>query len=161
MNCIKLSIRSPYKPIERVAYLPHKLMRQFFGNKDYRAVLNSLAPPENYYIRVGNAESYKVYERDITISSLILLECLLVSGQYTYAVRDNIRKYVKKDYALSRYAINYEFKNVQDIEFAISCKRDYIDVLQQKTALKAKNIIRRYYFKTYVDKIINSKQAVN
>jgi len=155
MNCIKLTIRSPYRN-KITFYLPHTLMRQFFGNNQYMTVLKSLVPPDVFIIHLGTAVDYRIYESDMTISSLLLLECLLVSRYSNNIVLSNIRQYVKKDKALARYSINYDFQKVEDIEFAVSCKLDYLDMLRKKTTLNADNIIAQYQFNSMLD-----RQAVN
>ena len=77
-------------------------------------------------IKGENAENIKSYETDPTISSLVLLECLILTGNCNDTVHDNIQQFVLSDKSLRGYAVNYELNTVQDIEFAISCKTDYM-----------------------------------
>jgi len=152
-DCIKLSMRSPHR-YSTTVYLPHKTMRQFFGDADYMSLLKSISS-DKCYIDVDKAENIKSYETDPTISSLVLLECLVITENYDNAVFERIRQYVFSDKALRAYAINYELNTVQDIEFAISCKTDYLSVLRLSIQKRANNVIAKHRFDKY-----SSKKAV-
>ena len=156
-TCIELTVRSMYR-LTTTVYLPHNLMRHFFGDNDYYALLQDLKTPAHFELCVNKADAIKSYESDTVISSLQLLECLVVAGVCDEAAK-RIRDFIRSDSILGKYPINYDLNTLQDIEFAISCKVDYTARLSFKISSRAKNIISRYYFKQYVSN--SQKMAVN
>lgn len=144
-NSIELIIRSPYR-FSTTVYLSHKLMRQFYGNKDYMKVLKNMMLPSDYSFRIKTAENYKSYKCDSTISSLLLLELLIVSDSFDDDVCSNIRDYILSDKLLDRYSFNRNLSSIRDIEFTISCKSDYLSFVSQKMINSVKNVIARQSF---------------
>ncbi len=149
-DCIKLIMRSPHR-YSTTIYLPHTLMRLFFGNADYMSFLKDIQSDKCFF-KVENAENIKSYETDPTISSLVLLECLILTGNCNDTVHDNIQQFVLSDKSLRGYAVNYELNTVQDIEFAISCKTDYLSVLRLSIQKRANNVIAKHRFDKYSNK---------
>lgn len=157
-TCVSLTISSPHR-LTTTVYLPHTLMRRFFNGADYMNLLTALKPFASYNIGFSVADSYKAYKSDSTISSLLLLESLMVSCKCDIDTAERIKEYVRSDRTLRRYAVNYDLNTVQDIEFTISCKVDYISFVRRRMAQKALNIISQHNFRQYVVKA--DKMAVN
>lgn len=141
---IELTIRSPHR-FSMSVYLSHKLMRQFYGNNNYVTALKSMDIPSDYMVSIKTVDDYKGYKSDPIISSLLLLE-LLVAANTDNIVCNNIRSFIASDRILRRYTINYRLDTINDIEFAISCKLDYLSFVRRYMTKRAKNIIARHYF---------------
>ena len=157
-DCIELRVGSPYR-LSTTVFLPHSLMRQFYGDTNFYDALKNLSLPSDYSLNIKAAESYKSYECDLTIGSLLILELLIVGNYSDDTVSDRIREYVCTDRFLDRYIFNKELISVQDVAFAISCKIDYLSFVRRKMVKSVKNVIARYYFSKRI--MESSKLAVN